>query len=585
MAETLTENLLSHNAVVGARSASSLLRARTLPVLVGALFEYLCSEGGAEHVQLGLVRTLFRGIRGMDLRDFPHGRNIFELGESFELSPSGDIQAPLKSSSPVAPQLGEGELACEISVALKVGEQSLGVITATKAHSFFTPSQRERVEFGMELFALALGRFHLMDVQKMANTDRDFQQQVFYTAIEEMGELSLTCHSDGRIIYASKSYRGVGKEPGRLIGLHLPVIFRPPYWSRVGKWVSEIFEHGSAPAIVVELDVPRFSSGTHRPTAGVCVEMKGVRIEIDGDCYLYVVSRDLTERLELRTALERSELLYRSVVDLAGEGIWLVDLAGNTIFANQRMRTLLGVEPAQFSEVKVSEVVTRELLDRAGLCTESPRYYETFQEESRLRSPSGTPLWVVAHVRAIPVGLDRPAVMFMFTDITARKTLEVELDTATHHDQMTGLANRAGMDRFVRVLEHRRTGEGLTVFFVDLDDFKGVNDRHGYRCGDEILTQTADRLRNVARPADLVSRVRGDEFVLISPGISDHKEVARYAARLRSCFQAPYFIGGEVVTVGACIGFSTSLSGGDVSATISEADRQMSRLKADSQRI
>lgn len=582
MAETLDGDLLSHTSVVDTKIASALLRAQTLPTLISAVFEYLRSEGGAEHVQLGLVRPLFRVIGGMDLRDFSYGRSIFELGESAELSPLVSSGVSVKLAVPRAPQLGEGKLACEITVALKVGDQCLGVITVAKGHSFFTPSQRERVEFGIDLFAGVLERFHLKEVQRSLHSDRDFQQRVFYAAIEEMDDLSLTCHADGRIIYASRSYRGVGKEPERLVGLHLPAIFRPPYWSRVGKWLCEILEHGSAPAIVVELDVPRFSSGTHRPTDGVCVEMKGVRIELDGEYFLYVISRDLTERLELRTSLERSELLYRSMVDLAGEGIWLVDLAGSTIFANQRMQTLLGVETAQFSEMKISEAVSRELLDRAGLGTESVRYYETFQEEGRLRTVSGAPLWVVAHVRAIPVGLDRPAVMFMFTDITARRTLERELDAERHHDQLTGLANRAGMDRFIRALEHRRTGEGLAVFFIDIEDFKGLNDRYGHLGGDEILAQAADRLRNVARPTDLVSRARGDEFVIISPGTSNQKEIARYVAQLRGCFEAPYFITGAHLSVGACIGFSTSVSTEDVSKTILAADQQASLVKAGS---
>jgi diguanylate cyclase (GGDEF)-like protein len=121
------------------------------------------------------------------------------------------------------------------------------------------------------------------------------------------------------------------------------------------------------------------------------------------------------------------------------------------------------------------------------------------------------------------------------------------------HDGLTGVANRAlFLDRLEHALAlHRRDGGGLAVIFLDLDDFKAVNDAYGHVAGDALLREAAARLTAGVRAGDTVARLGGDEFAVLLEGGGDPEQIGR---RLLDALRAPYRIGGRAVTVGASLG-------------------------------
>ena len=123
------------------------------------------------------------------------------------------------------------------------------------------------------------------------------------------------------------------------------------------------------------------------------------------------------------------------------------------------------------------------------------------------------------------------------------------------HDALTGLANRALFrDRLDHALAlHRRDGGGLAVLFLDLDDFKAVNDRYGHAAGDRVLREAAERLTAGVRSGDTVARLGGDEFAVLLEGPGDAEETAD---KLLDALRRPYEIDGREVTVGASVGFA-----------------------------
>src|SRR5690606_28659551 len=143
---------------------------------------------------------------------------------------------------------------------------------------------------------------------------------------------------------------------------------------------------------------------------------------------------------------------------------------------------------------------------------------QTFQVEKRYRHKSGETIWCL--VSSAPARDEHGEVMYFlsqFQDITERKALELQLSHQALHDVLTGLPNRTLlMDRLDRVISSaRRHGGTVAVLFLDLDNFKLINDSLGHAVGDEALVGISRRLRRGVREEDTIARFGGDEFVIV----------------------------------------------------------------------
>ncbi len=143
-------------------------------------------------------------------------------------------------------------------------------------------------------------------------------------------------------------------------------------------------------------------------------------------------------------------------------------------------------------------------------------------------------------------------------DITDQKTLEDQLRHQAFHDQLTGLANRAlfleHLDQALR--RQSRMGGELAVLFIDLDEFKNVNDLHGHTLGDELLRQAAERLRTTLRDADAIARIGGDEFAALFEGVALGLDASAAAERIIESFAQPFLIESSEVLVTASMGMA-----------------------------
>ncbi|MFI5934650.1 diguanylate cyclase domain-containing protein [Actinoplanes sp. NPDC051494] len=142
-----------------------------------------------------------------------------------------------------------------------------------------------------------------------------------------------------------------------------------------------------------------------------------------------------------------------------------------------------------------------------------------------------------------------------------------------NHDQLTGLANRRQFhDRWQRQLGH--AGTPTALLYVDLDDFKPVNDRYGHQAGDEVLIQAGARLRSVVRAGDVVARLGGDEFAVILPDTTD-AVAAVVARRLVEEIRRPFPVAGAEIIIGASVGVVTAPPGADAEDMLRQADEAM----------
>ena len=171
----------------------------------------------------------------------------------------------------------------------------------------------------------------------------------------------------------------------------------------------------------------------------------------------------------------------------------------------------------------------------------------------------------------------------LLEDITERRDAEARITHLARYDELTALPNRVNFrDEIERLLAVRHDSEQLSaLLFVDLDQFKQVNDTLGHPCGDQLLCAVADRMRAMLRPEDFVARFGGDEFVVFQQNIKSNEEAAILARRIVDHLSERYKIDNHLVEIGASVGIAMTLPGVSADTLLKNADMALYRAKAD----
>lgn len=203
--------------------------------------------------------------------------------------------------------------------------------------------------------------------------------------------------------------------------------------------------------------------------------------------------------------------------------------------------------------------------------------------EVRRRKKSGEVFWASLSLSPLRDLADRPTGLIAYlTDITERKQAEEQLHHLAYYDELTGLPNRTLFARLVdqALMGSQRNDLGGCVMFIDLNRFKRINDTLGRRIGNELLRQVAQRFKDALRDEDVVARLSGDEYAVGLSDIRQHFEATTVAQKLQAALDAPFFIDGHDLRVGASIGISVyPQDGSDAETLLGLADIAMERAK------
>jgi diguanylate cyclase (GGDEF)-like protein/PAS domain S-box-containing protein len=296
-----------------------------------------------------------------------------------------------------------------------------------------------------------------------------------------------------------------------------------------------------------------------------------------------VVSRD-EALLRERRAAGMVEARYASLIKNASDVIMIADAEGQLRFASPAAERTFAIHP--------DDLVGTNLLD---LWADGDRdRLAAFMHE--VAATSGR---VVGPIEVVVETGDRrstleivgsnltgdPAVAGLalnFRDVSERKALEEQLRKLAFHDPLTLLANRS---LFWNRVEHalalaQRSQQVVAVMFLDLDNFKNVNDSLGHDAGDRLLQAAAQRLVKSTRPADTVARLGGDEFAILMEGIRGEQDLERIAGPLTASFNRPLLVDGRETQTSASIGVACSRPGDDAEQLLRNADIAMYNAKS-----
>jgi diguanylate cyclase (GGDEF)-like protein/PAS domain S-box-containing protein len=227
--------------------------------------------------------------------------------------------------------------------------------------------------------------------------------------------------------------------------------------------------------------------------------------------------------------------------------------------------------------------------DRVAAIAAYEAHWQTgapLRAEYRMLARDGTEVWVRDEAYGMPDDTQsgRQVSQGLLVDITDRKRLESKLIHDALHDPLTGLANRVLLrDHLDRALARRgRSGGTIALLFVDLDDFKRINDSFGHAVGDQILVRVAERLVSAVRAEDVTGRQSGDEFAVLLAHVHDADEAIVSADRILAELRRPILLGAHSIVVGGTIGISVAVEpGATAEDLLTQADAAMYAAKAD----
>jgi diguanylate cyclase (GGDEF)-like protein/PAS domain S-box-containing protein len=415
----------------------------------------------------------------------------------------------------------------------------------------------------------ALGSQVVLSLESVALAEDLHQRQSearFRSLIQNASDLILILSSDGDLRYVSPSIQRIlGRTPEEVIDTTVSDWVHPDDKFRMLDALSRCLE-ASELTPMTELRLAH-SDGSWR-----YVELIGNNL-LDEPTVSGLVfnARDITERKRAKAKLQEAEAKYRSLVEQIPTVIYMddVDETNSALYRSPFIREMLGYTPEELVSGSVSWQDLLHAEDRELVLAENARTNKSgkpFKIEYRLIHRDGRVVWVRDEAMLIRDDAGEPLYwQGVFIDITERKELEAQLVHQAFHDPLTGLPNRVlFMDRLGQGLARTaRHGHRIAILFLDLDNFKVINDSLGHKAGDQLLVAVADRLLACVRPGDTVARFGGDEFTLLLEYVSDSQEPARVAERVSEELHVTFNIEGHEVVVTTSIGISLGASGYD----------------------
>ena len=395
--------------------------------------------------------------------------------------------------------------------------------------------------------------------------------------LEATPECLVVAHADGRILFANRAVE-------RLTGFTRVELLDKPVQLLVAAELTD-----ATPDTRIE-SICRRADGGEIP-----VEVHVGHVD-EPERLLVVTLRDNTDRRDAHEAAFEAEAKYQSLVEHIPAVVYLdpVDEDGDSIYVSPQVRELLGISPGEWTTDPYAwrAHVHPEDIERAFQeYKDAYNANTTLNHEYRMVHEDGSVKWVLEQAYPIADADGKPwLIQGVIFDITTRKAAEEQVAFLAYHDKLTGLPNRALFEELLEnaIARARRHDLAVGVVFLDLDNFKLVNDSLGHHAGDLLLAQLADRLRGCTRETDLVARQGGDEFLLLLSDLDRHDDgpdgalliAQSVAERVLEALEEPFDLNGTPFYASGSLGISLfPHDATDADSLLRNADQAMYRSK------
>ena len=400
--------------------------------------------------------------------------------------------------------------------------------------------------------------------------------------IENMQEAYYESDLTGNYTFVNDAICGhLGYSREELIGMNYLQVQDETNAKKMYQIFSEIYRTGK-PIKALESEYIRKdgTKATYELSASLIRDAHGKPIGFGG------VSRDITERKLLEEKMRQSEERYRTIIEEMEEWYFETDLAGKLLYFNDALVRALGYPQKELTGLNFRALIKQE---------QAEEIYKIFHQVYEIGEPiKNFPQEFVRPDGSITFAefsifpkRDHRGKIFGFRgvghDITERKRTEQQLNYMATHDPLTGLPNRMlFIDRLKMGLAHaKRNKQKLAVMMLDLDRFKNINDTLGHMVGDRLLKEIGLRLTGLLRQNDTISRLGGDEFIILLPEIVQMEDSAEVAEKILKAIQQPFICDSHKLITSTSIGIAIYPDDcQDMDSLMKNADIAMYSVKA-----
>jgi diguanylate cyclase (GGDEF)-like protein/PAS domain S-box-containing protein len=407
----------------------------------------------------------------------------------------------------------------------------------------------------------------------MNEQQRIAEANLSQTFIDSLPGVFYVFDQQGKFLRWNKNFEAVtGYSAEEIAAAHVLDFFgTTPEKASVAELIANVFAEGSACA-----EASLLTKGGE----GIPYYFNGNRIELAGKYCCCGIGIDITARQQKEEKLR----LRNRAIEASVNAIIITDIDGAIEYANPAFERITGYPLAELTGQDFMCLLDDEA-NRRGLAKIRHAIRNCEEGSALLRNcrPDGQVFWIDLHIA--PVRDPEGAVTHfvgVLNDITDLKRYEEQLEHQAHYDSLTQLPNRSVLKDRIRqaIAAADRHGTGVTVGFMDLDNFKFVNDSLGHSVGDELLKSVAHRLTTCLRAQDTVARYGGDEFAFVLSDLADEGKVAGLMERVLKTVDQPFNIGGHEFFISCSIGISFyPKDGRDLDTLLKNADIAMYRAK------